>query len=120
MIIAIPVEDNRTEICEAFGRTQEFCIYDTETKEKRFVDNSGNAVQGGAGIKAAQLVLDEKAEVVLVPHLGENAAMALQAAEVKLYQSVGLSLDDNIQNFVDGKLEVLNDIHPGHHGHGGH
>ena len=54
MIIAIPVEDTRIEICEAFGRTPEFCIYDTETKEKRFVDNSGNAVQGGAGIKAAQ------------------------------------------------------------------
>ena len=55
MIIAIPVEDTRTEICEAFGRTPEFCIYDTETKEKRFVDNSGNAVQGGAGIKACLL-----------------------------------------------------------------
>ena len=119
MIIAIPVEDTRTEICEAFGRTQEFCMYDTETKEKKFVDNSGNAVQGGAGIKAAQLVIDEKAEVVLVPHLGENAAKALQAAEIKLYQSVGDSLDENIQNFVDGKLEALTDIHPGHHGHGG-
>ena len=119
MIIAIPVEDSRTEICEAFGRTPEFCIYDTETKEKRFVDNSGNAVQGGAGIKAAQLVVDEKAEAVLVPHCGENAAKVLQAADVKLYRSEGVSLEDNIQAFVDGKLEALTDIHPGRHNHGG-
>lgn len=35
MRIAIPVEDNETEICPSFGRTSMFLIYDTETKEKK-------------------------------------------------------------------------------------
>lgn len=34
MRIAIPVEDNETEICPSFGRTSRFLIYDTETKKK--------------------------------------------------------------------------------------
>ena len=41
MKIAIPVEDNQTEICPSFGRTSMFLIYDTETKEKKYLDNSG-------------------------------------------------------------------------------
>ena len=60
MKIAIPVEDNQTEICPSFGRTSMFLIYDTETKEKKYLDNSGIAMQGGAGIKAAQVIVDEK------------------------------------------------------------
>ena len=35
MKIAIPVEDNQTEICPSFGRTSMFLIYDTEKKEKK-------------------------------------------------------------------------------------
>ena len=52
MKIAIPVEDYETEICPSFGRAPMFLIYDTETKEKKLLDNSGIAVQGGAGIKS--------------------------------------------------------------------
>ena len=112
MKIAIPVEDNQTEICPSFGRTSMFLIYDTETKEKKYLDNSGIAMQGGAGIKAAQVIVDEKAEVLLAPRCGENAA-------IKLYQSEGLSVDDNLQAFQQGALQELTDIHPGFHGHGG-
>ena len=96
-----------------------FLIYDTETKEKKYLDNSGIAMQGGAGIKAAQVIVDEKAEVLLAPRCGENAAKVLQAAGIKLYQSEGLSVDDNLQAFQQGALQELTDIHPGFHGHGG-
>ena len=119
MKIAIPVEDNQTEICPSFGRTSMFLIYDTETKEKKYLDNSGIAMQGGAGIKAAQVIVDEKAEVLLAPRCGENAAKVLQTAGIKLYQSEGLSVDDNLQAFQQGALQELTDIHPGFHGHGG-
>ena len=119
MKIVIPVEDNEIEICPSFGRTPLFLIYDTETKEKVFLDNSGIAVQGGAGIKAAQVVVDQHTEAMLAPRCGENAAKVLQAAGVKLYQSVGVSVDENIQAFVENRLSELTDIHPGFHGHGG-
>lgn len=116
MIIAIPVEDNEVEICPSFGRTPLFYIYDTETKEGKYIENEAMNSPGGAGIKAAQTVIDEKAEVVLVPRCGENAAKVLEAGGVKLYESVGLSIEDNIQAFLDNKLGIVTDIHPGFHG----
>lgn len=119
MRIAIPIEENETEICPSFGRTPLFYIYDTDTKTGVCIENEAISAPGGAGIKAAQTVLDAKAEVVLVPRLGENAAKVLEAGGVKLYESVGLSVEENIQAFLDDKLAVLTDIHPGFHGHGG-
>ena len=119
MKIAIPVEDYETEICQSFGRAPMFLIYDTETKEKKLLDNSGIAVQGGAGIKAAQVVVDQRAEALLAPRCGENAAKVLQGANVKLYQTEGLSVDENIRAFEKNRLQELTDIHPGFHGHGG-
>ena len=116
MIIAIPVEDNEVEICPSFGRTPLFYIYNSETKEGKFIENDAMNAPGGAGIKAAQTVIDEKAEVILVPRCGENAAKVLEAAGVKLYESVGLSIEDNIQAFLDNKLAIVTDIHPGFHG----
>lgn len=69
MRIAIPVEDNETEICPSFGRTSMFLIYDTETKEKKLIVTAPSQLQGGAGIKAAQVIVDEKAEALLTPSL---------------------------------------------------
>jgi hypothetical protein len=40
----------------------------------------------------------------------------LDAAGVKLYESVGLSIEDNIQAYLDNKLAIVTDIHPGFHG----
>ena len=120
MRIAIPVEDNKTEICPSFGRTPLFYIYDTETQTGSFIENEAAYTPGGAGIKAAQTVIDAKAEVVLVPRCGENAAKVLEAAGIKLYESVGLAFDEIFQAFLDGSLSVVTDIHPGFHGHGGH
>ena len=79
MKIAIPVDNAsiNTTICISFGRTPYFLIYDTETKEAVFLDNSAAASQGGAGIKAAQTIVDSKAEALITPRCGENAAEVL-------------------------------------------
>ena len=74
MRIAVPVEENEKEICPSFGRTPLFYIFDTETNSGTLIENDAMNAPGGAGIKAAQTVIDAKAEVVLVPRCGENAA----------------------------------------------
>lgn len=67
MKIAIPVEEKNpeTNVCASFGRAPYFFIYDTETKEKLFLDNSAAASTGGAGIKAAQTIADQGACALL-------------------------------------------------------
>jgi predicted Fe-Mo cluster-binding NifX family protein len=121
MKIALPVDDRNLEttVCMSFGRAPYFLIYDSESKEAAFLDNSAAASQGGAGIKAAQSIVDNQVSALLTPRCGENAAGVLKAAGIKLYKTTSGSAMDNVNAFIDGKLSLLGEIHPGLHRHGG-
>lgn len=121
MKIVIPVDekDMGTNVCVSFGRAPYFLVYDTQTKESLFIDNSAAASTGGAGIKAAQMIVDNEANTLLTPRCGENAANVLRAADIKIFKTIDVSAKNNIDAFITGKLSLLNEIHPGFHGHGG-
>lgn len=120
MKIAIPVNENNlnTTICMSFGRTPYFLIYDVDSKENIFLSNAAAASEGGAGIKAAQMIADNNAEVLLTPRCGQNAADVLKSANIKMYKTVTDSLQDNLNAFEKGQLSLLEEIHPGFHNHG--
>lgn len=121
MKIAMPVSNKSLEsgIAESFGRTPYFLIYDMEAKTSVFFDNTAIASQGGAGIKAAQAVVDSGAAAVVVPQCGENAANVLKEAGFKIYKTISTSVQENIDAFAEGKLALLENIHAGFHNHGG-
>ncbi len=121
MKIAIPVDEKSIEssVCISFGRTPYFLIYDMESKKSIFLDNSAAASQGGAGIKAAQTIVDNNVGALLTPRCGENAAAVIKAANVKIYKTINDSIIDNINALNEGKLALLDDIHAGFHNHGG-
>ena len=120
MKIAIPVDvkDIESSVCESFGRAPYFLIYDTETKEGTMIDNGAAESTGGAGIKAAQIILDQGIEALLTPRLGTNAADVLKSAKVAIYKTMPGSVKENIDAFVAGKLSLLDEIHGGFHGRG--
>lgn len=120
LIIAIPIEEKRMEenICVSFGRSPYFLIYDSETKESKYIENIAAASRGGAGILAAQIIVDNKVEALLTPRCGENAAKVLEAADVKIYKIKTSLVKDNINAILNGKLPLLDEIHAGFHGHG--
>ena len=121
MKIAIPVDEKslKSNVCVSFGRTPYFLIYDIDNQKSVFLDNSAAASTGGAGIKAAQMIADNKVNILLTPRLGENAADVLKSAEIEIYKTTTASAKDNIDAFIAGKLPLLNEIHAGFHGHGG-
>ncbi|AOY74563.1 NifB/NifX family molybdenum-iron cluster-binding protein [Clostridium formicaceticum] len=121
MKIAMPVDDKsmKNSICQSFGRAPYFLIYDTESKESIYLDNSAAASQGGAGIKAAQTIVDSKISALLTPRCGENAAEVIKADDIKIYKTINTSIMENINAFIDGKLSLLEEIHAGLHNHGG-
>ena len=121
MKIAIPVDENNidTNVCISFGRAPYFMIYDNESKESEFIINTAAESQGGAGIKAAQIIADTKAEILLTPRCGMNAVEVLEGSKIKLYKTISLRAFENIKEFTEGKLSLLEDIHAGFHGHGG-
>ncbi len=121
MKIIIPVESKSLEapLCQSFGRTPLFALYDTDSDEHEFLDNAAAASQGGAGIKAAQMLVDKGASALIAYRCGENAANVLKAAGVDIYKAQEGSVAENLEKFKDGSLSLLTNIHPGFHNHGG-
>lgn len=121
MKIAVPADDRSMEanVCISFGRAPYFLIYDTETRKSEFLENAAAEKHSGAGVAAAQIVVDSGAEVLLTPRCGENAAEVIQAGNIKLFKTYNGSLQENLDAYLEGKLPVLQEIHAGHHGHGG-
>lgn len=119
MKIAFPVDEKtiNSNVCQSFGRAPYFLFYNTETKESEILDNSAVASQGGAGIRAAQVIADNGVKALITPRCGENAEKVLRNAEVLIYKSIPGLVLDNIDAFVSGKLDLLSEIHPGFHGH---
>jgi len=117
MKIAVPADEKNidTTVCQSFGRTPYFLIYDNSTKESAFIDNTAAAGQGGAGVKAAQAIVDNCADVLLTPRCGQNAAVVINAAGIKIYKTEGESVKKNINLFLEGYLAPLGDIHQGLH-----
>lgn len=93
-------------------------LYDTESKESVFLDNSAAASQGGAGIKAAQTIVDNKVSALLTPRCGENAAEVMKATHIQMYKTINDSIKDNIEALNAGNLSLLEEIHAGFHNHG--
>lgn len=121
MLIAVPLNEKNCEdgICPSFGRALYYLIYTTDTKEMIFLENSAANSQGGAGIKAAQLLIDQKIDVLITPRCGENAAVALKSAGIQIFKSIGDSVNDNLSSYLNSKLEILDHFHAGFHGHHG-
>lgn len=121
MKVALPVENKSLEIpvCPSFGRSPFYALIDTDNGTHEFLDNAAAASQGGAGIKAAQLLADNGVAVLITYRCGENAAQVLNAAGIKMYKAQDGSAEDNIIAFKGGKLSLLAEIHPGFHNHGG-
>ncbi len=107
MIVAIPSEgdDLAANVEPRFGRCSRFIIVDTETMGFRAVPNTAAAQAGGAGITAAQQVVQEGAKVVIAGEVGPNAFDVLDAAGVKVYAHVTGVIRDAVDMLVAGTLE---------------
>jgi len=97
---------------QRFGRCAFFAAYDTESKEITFVENEGLNATGGAGIKAANSIIDMDANVLITGHLGPNASDVLKASDVKLYTSPSKKLSEVIKDYEENKLSELTEVGP--------
>ena len=116
MKIAIPMDENKTDVCVSFARAPYFLFHDTETGTDDLKVNPAADAAGGAGVAAAQFVLDEKADTVITVRCGENAAKVFQAAKIAIYKSEGPNAKENLAAFSQEKLAPLTHFHAGYHG----
>jgi predicted Fe-Mo cluster-binding NifX family protein len=82
-----------------FGRAPYFLIVNTETMDFEVVENIAQITGRGAGVSAAQMILDKGAAAVLTGIIGPNAFDALKFAHVDIYE--GLSGSDTVSEAVE-------------------
>ncbi len=86
MKIAISVTKAGTEanLEMRFGRCPYFAVYDSETKEYEWFENSGIKAASGAGTGAAQALINRDVEIVISGQFGPKAVQVLEAAKIKM------------------------------------
>jgi predicted Fe-Mo cluster-binding NifX family protein len=90
-----------------FGRCPTYLFVEPETMEFEAVPNPAMSQGGGAGIQAAQFVVNRGANAVLSGNLGPNAFDVLQAAGVPGYLVAGGTVREAVEAFKAGQLQRM-------------
>jgi predicted Fe-Mo cluster-binding NifX family protein len=93
-------------VSEKFGRCSYFALYDTESGTIRIISNSAENLDHGAGPKAAQLIINENAEVVLTGAVGGNAEEVLKKDGIKIVTGLmnSMKVREAIDLYLNSKL----------------
>jgi len=112
-------DENKAAMADKrFGRCSFFAIYDTETNSFQFVKNNAVNEMQGAGLSAAQSIVDEKVDVVITGNVGPNAMKILKAADIRIFKISGNTVEEQIKNYLENKLTIIDEPGPSHAGLG--
>ncbi len=114
MKIAIPLDENKEDVCLVLARAPFFLFCEDGIEE--IAENPAADAQGGAGVQVAQFLVDSNITVLITPRCGQNAADIFTSAEMKIYKSAEKAAADNLKAYQNGKLEELTHFHGGFHG----
>jgi predicted Fe-Mo cluster-binding NifX family protein len=87
-----------------FGRCLTYIFVYTETMKFEAVQNPALASGGGAGVQAAQFVVERGAQAVVTGNVGPNAFNVLQAAGVPVYLFEGGTVREAVEAYKAGRL----------------
>jgi predicted Fe-Mo cluster-binding NifX family protein len=101
MIIAIPSISNvlPASVSPQFGRSPYFYIYDLTSEDGKFIPNSALHSPGGAGVRAADQIVNLNVDVLIAPNIGEKAMSVFRRTSIKIISIVGSNVTETINIF---------------------
>lgn len=87
-----------------FGRCAYYLFVDTATMQWEAVENPARASSGGAGIQAAQFIIEKGARAVVAGEVGPNAMDVFAAAGLPVYTVSDGTVREAVAAFQSGKL----------------
>jgi predicted Fe-Mo cluster-binding NifX family protein len=90
-----------------FGRCPAYVFVDPESMAFEAVDNPALGAAGGAGIQAAQFIVERGANVVVSGNVGPNAFGVLQSADVPVYLFNGGTVRQAVEGYKSGQLSAI-------------
>ena len=109
-------KDLESTLDKRFGRCNYFLIYDIDKNDSKVIENNGLNSEGGAGIAAAQQLIDEGVEVIITGKLGPNAFEIIDKSNIKTFKSDSISIQSAIEKYKEEGLVELKEAGPAHHG----
>ncbi|MCW4035485.1 MAG: NifB/NifX family molybdenum-iron cluster-binding protein [Candidatus Bathyarchaeota archaeon] len=108
-----------SKVDSRFGRCPYFVIVDSETMGYNVVTNDSTSAAHGAGIQAAQTVVNLGVEVVITGNVGPNAFNVLNATGIKVVTGASGTIKEAVNQYNNGELQaVSNPTVGGHFGMG--
>ena len=96
--------DLNAQVDPRFGRCQYFVFVDSDTMAFEAMPNKAIAAPGGAGIQAAQTVVNKGANVLISGNIGPNAFQVLSTADVKIATGAYGTVKEAVEMYKGGKL----------------
>ncbi len=89
-----------------FGRCPLYLFVDTDTMQFEAVDNPALAAPGGAGVQAAQFVIQRGAQAVVTGNVGPNAYQVFQSAGIPVYRLEAGTVRQAVEACRAGRLSA--------------
>ncbi|MBN1325701.1 NifB/NifX family molybdenum-iron cluster-binding protein [Candidatus Falkowbacteria bacterium] len=103
-------KDVENNISDVFGRCPYFIIAqikDNKIENIEVIKNESINQNSGAGISAAQLLVEKDVNIVIASNVGPRAQDVLKQFNIEIYTGQG-RIKDILQEFIDKKLKKIN------------
>jgi predicted Fe-Mo cluster-binding NifX family protein len=107
IVVSATAEDPGAEASPRFGRCPAYVFVDTERLAFEPVSNPAMGAAGGAGVQAAQFVLEHGAQVVVTGRVGPYAMGVLEQAGVPVFSLEGGTVREVAEAYRAGELRPL-------------
>jgi predicted Fe-Mo cluster-binding NifX family protein len=108
LLITTTSPEINADLDARFGRGAFFLTVDSDTLAWHALPNPALNARGGAGVKAAQFITDQKYDAVISGAFGPNAYNALKTAGIPMYLFGSCqSVQEVLQRFQSGEIERL-------------
>ena len=105
----------QSNVSDVFGRSPNFIIIDLENDEIESISPIENPAKNerGAGNLAAQFIIDQGVEALILGELGNVAFGILKNAGIKIYKIRPGSVEKNLKYFEESKLDEITSVSSG-------
>lgn len=106
-----------SRVSPVFGRAEYYILVDTEDGSIQSLENPASDQSSGAGIKAAQFVLEKNPEALIASNIGPNAFEVLTAGALECYEAIEGTVQEAVDAFGRNELRALGSANaPSHSG----
>jgi predicted Fe-Mo cluster-binding NifX family protein len=92
-------------ISPVFGRCPTYIFVDTRTMQFEAVQNPALSAAGGAGIQAAQFVIERGAQAVVTGNVGPNAFGVFQSVDLPVFLLGSANVRNAVEAYKQGLLQ---------------